>query len=132
MALKLRLITPTRRLVDTKVEEVTAPGVAGEFGVLPEHVSFVGELSDGILSYVENGTRKRVVVFGGYAEVADDVVTVLADDAELPAEIDAAAARADVIRIERELATEASDPERVSELLRDQRRAELRVSAAAA
>ena len=67
MALRLRLITPTRRIVDTDVDEITAPGAVGEFGVLPEHVAFVGELTDGILTYVERGTRKRVVVFGGYA-----------------------------------------------------------------
>ena len=131
MALRLRLITPTRRIVDTDVEEITAPGVAGEFGVLPEHVAFVGELADGILSYVERGTRKRVVIFGGYAEVADDVVTVLADAAELPDEIDAGLARADLARIERELAAEAQDPDRVAALLREQRQAELRLSAAA-
>jgi F-type H+-transporting ATPase subunit epsilon len=131
MALTLRLITPTRQLVDAEVEEVTAPGTVGEFGVLPEHVNFIGELESGILSYTERGTRKRVVVHGGYTEVVNDVVTVLADDAELPEEIDAAAARGDLERIDKELSAESENPDRIEDLLRQRRRAEVRLAAAA-
>jgi F-type H+-transporting ATPase subunit epsilon len=128
--LLLRVITPTRQLVEAEVEEVTAPGSAGEFGVLPEHVNFVAELEPGILTYVERGVRQRVVVHGGYAEVVDDVVTVLADDAELPEEIDGGQARAELTRIDRELAAESEHPERVEELLRERRRTEVRLAAA--
>jgi len=131
MPLLLRLITPSRQLVETEVEEVTAPGSAGEFGVLPEHVNFIGELDSGILTYVERGVRKRVVVHGGYAEVVDDVVTVLADDAELPEEIDAGQARAELARIDRDLAAETDRPERITELLREKKRTEVRLAAAA-
>jgi F-type H+-transporting ATPase subunit epsilon len=131
MPLVLRLITPSRQLVEAEVDEVTAPGSAGEFGVLPEHVNFVGELDSGILTYVERGVRKRVVVHGGYAEVLNDVVTVLADDAELPEEIDPERARAELQRIDRELGTEAGSPDRIAELLRERKRSEVRLAAAA-
>ena len=131
MPLLLRLITPTRQLVEAEVEEVTAPGSAGEFGVLPEHVNFVAELEPGILTYLERGVRKRVVVHGGYAEVVDDVVTVLADEAELPEEIDGGRARAELTRIDRELAAESEHPEHIEELLRERRRNEVRLAAAA-
>ena len=130
MPLQLRVITPTRQLVDAEVEEVTAPGSVGEFGVLPEHVNFIGELQSGILTYVERGVRKRVVVHGGYTEVVDDVVTVLADDAELPEEIDAPLARQDLQRIDTELARESESAERIEELLGERRRAEVRLAAA--
>jgi F-type H+-transporting ATPase subunit epsilon len=130
MPLQLRVITPTRQLVDAEVEEVTAPGSVGEFGVLPEHVNFIGELQSGVLTYVERGVRKRVVVHGGYAEVVDDVVTVLADDAELPEEIDGTRARQEIQRIDAELAGESENPDRIDELLGERRRAEVRVAAA--
>jgi F-type H+-transporting ATPase subunit epsilon len=130
MPLLLRLITPTRLLVEAEVEEVTAPGSAGEFGVLPEHVNFVSQLDSGILVYVERGVHKRVVVYGGYAEVLDDVVTVLADDAELPEDIDIAKARADLARLDRELTAESDHPDRVTELLREKRHTEARLAAA--
>lgn len=128
MALRLRLITPTRGLVEADVEQVTAPGVVGEFGVLPEHVSFVGALEDGVLTYVEKGTRYRVFIQSGYAEVVDDVITVLADEADLPDEIDAAIAHAELERVRRELAGGVTDSQRIEALLREERRLEIRLS----
>ncbi len=130
MALTLRLITPTRSVVDATVDEVSAPGTVGEFGVLPEHITFVGEIDVGVLTYVVAGARRQVVVHGGYTEVFDDVVTVLADDAELPEEIDAGAVRAELARIDEELARESEDPERIAELARQRRRAEARLAVA--
>jgi F-type H+-transporting ATPase subunit epsilon len=130
MALRLRLITPTRTLVETDVEQVTAPGSAGEFGVLPEHVAFVGELGDGVLTYVEKGLRKRVLVLGGYAEVADDVMTVLADDAALPEEVDPAKTRDELARVQAALDVESSDAGKIDTLLREQRRLEIQLAVA--
>ena len=130
MPLRLRLITPTRTVVETDVDQVTAPGSAGEFGVLPQHVAFVGSLDDGVLTYVANGTRQRVLVLGGYAEVVDDLMTVLADHAELPDEIDAVQTRSDLERVKKELQEETEDPLRVAVLLREQRRWETRLSLA--
>jgi F-type H+-transporting ATPase subunit epsilon len=130
MGIRLRLITPTRTLVEAEVEQVTAPGIAGEFGVLPRHVAFVGALDDGILTYVERGASRRILLCGGYVEVFDDVVTVLADDAELPEEIDRATVKTELARIQRELATTASEPLQVASLLREQRRLEYRLALA--
>ena len=127
MSVRLRLITPTRTLVEAEVEQVTAPGVAGEFGVLPQHVAFVGALDDGILAYVENGKRHHILVCGGYAEVFGKIMTVLADDAELPEEVDAEATKAELSRVQRELTSTASEPRQVDTLLREQRRLEYRL-----
>jgi F-type H+-transporting ATPase subunit epsilon len=130
MALTLHLITPTRQLVEAEVEQVIAPGAAGQFGVLPEHVTFLGELDLGLLTYVEHGTTKRVVVHGGYAEVVDNVVTILADEAELPEEIDATTVREELADVERQLATIVGEPAEVDALLRERRRAHVRLAAA--
>ncbi len=130
MALRLRIVTPTRLVVDTEVSELSAPGVVGEFGVLPEHATFLGSLDTGMLTYVEGSVKRRLVVHGGYAEVIDDVVTVLADDAEFPEEIDGRSAREDLERIEAELDKDQETREAVDTLLRDRRRAEVRIEAA--
>ena len=130
MALTLRIVTPTRLLVDAEVSEITAPGTAGEFGVFSEHVTFLGELDLGVLRYTEGGSDKSVVVHGGFAEVRDDVVTVLADDAEFAEEIDVEAARAELGRLGTELDKGREDPAEVADLLREHRRAEARIQAA--
>jgi F-type H+-transporting ATPase subunit epsilon len=130
MSLRLRVVTPTRLVVDTDVTEITAPGSVGELGILPQHVTFLGQLDVGMLTYASGGQKKRLVVHGGYAEVIGDVVTILADDAEFPEEIDAAAARTDLERVSAELAAEKDSTERVAELLRARRRAEVRAAVA--
>jgi len=129
--MKLRIVTPTRILVDAEVSELTAPGTAGQLGVLPQHVTFLGQLDIGVVTYVENGTPKKVVVRGGYVEVVNDVVTILADDAELAAETDTAAARAEADRLREELKRAQGTPEDIDRLLAALRLAEARSSASA-
>ena len=98
---QLRLATPRRDLVEQPVVEVTAPGAAGEFGVLPDHVNFLTSLACGRLSFKDpRGTATAYAIRAGFAEVSDNVMIVLADAAETPVEIDAAAARADLAEAE--------------------------------
>lgn len=86
--IRLRLVTPSRLLLDEEVDEVTAPGVLGEFGVLPNHIAFLTLLAPGELSYKQGAQRTRFAIGGGYAEVLSNVMTVLADAAEFADEID--------------------------------------------
>jgi F-type H+-transporting ATPase subunit epsilon len=97
---RLRIVTPERLLLDEEVEEVVAPGAAGEFGVLPDHISFLTTLAPGRLLYRSGGQRHVVAIFGGYAEVADNVMTVLADGAEPARQIDLEAARRHLQEVE--------------------------------
>ncbi|MCC6763328.1 MAG: F0F1 ATP synthase subunit epsilon [Deltaproteobacteria bacterium] len=90
---RIRIVTPERLLLDEEVEEVIAPGAAGEFGVLPDHIAFLTALAPGRLAYKVGGQRHVIAIFGGYAEVADNVMTVLADGAEAARQIDLEAAR---------------------------------------
>ena len=91
---RLLLVTPERTLLDEEVDEVTAPGTVGEFGVLPNHTTFLSSLDAGHLVYKQGSQSKLLAVNGGFAEVVDNVMTVLADSAEFADEIDDEAARA--------------------------------------
>jgi F-type H+-transporting ATPase subunit epsilon len=86
--IRLRSVTPTRLLIDEEVDEVTAPGVMGEFGVLPNHIAFLTLLVPGEMSYKQGMTKHYLAVSGGYAEVLNNVMTVLATAAEFASDID--------------------------------------------
>jgi len=99
-----RVVTPTRAVVDQPVTEVTAPGSLGEFGVLPDHANFLTSLDSGRLTYKDGGGAHLLAIKDGFAEVSDNVMTVLAEAAEAPAEVNTAAARADLQAAEAALA----------------------------
>ncbi len=102
-AFRLRIVTPNRQLLDEEVREVTGPGSAGEFGVLPDHITFLTTLDAGTLSYRTDAGARRIAVRAGFAEVADNVMTVLADDALFAEDIDVAAARGELTSAETQL-----------------------------
>jgi F-type H+-transporting ATPase subunit epsilon len=91
---ELRVVTPNRQLLDEQVREVTAPGTLGEFGVLPDHITFLTSLEIGPLTYRTDASTQRLAVRGGFAEVINNVMTVLADDAVLAENVNVEAARA--------------------------------------
>lgn len=91
--IRLRVVTPARLVIDEEVEEVTAPGELGEFGVLPNHIAFLSTLVPGVLTYKQGSQTQTLAISGGYAEVLDNVMTVLATAAEFPLEIDVARAQ---------------------------------------
>jgi F-type H+-transporting ATPase subunit epsilon len=80
---RLRVYSPERELVDADVAEVTAPGAYGEIGVLPDHAALVTTLEAGTLTYKEGTKTTRLKITGGFAEMRDNVMTVLADAAEV-------------------------------------------------
>jgi F-type H+-transporting ATPase subunit epsilon len=86
--LTLELATPTRMVVTAQVDEVVVPGSEGYFGVLPGHAPFLATLGIGELTYRVGREEYHVAVSGGFAEVRNDKVIILADTAETPAEID--------------------------------------------
>jgi len=86
--LELEIATPERELVREQVEEVQLPGKNGDMGILPGHAPLVGLLGIGMLSYTRGSQKHYMAVHGGFLEVADDHVRVLADNAEHASEID--------------------------------------------
>jgi F-type H+-transporting ATPase subunit epsilon len=94
MALTLDIVTPERRVLSVSCDEVRAHGARGGFGVRLNHEPFMTALEPGQLTYVENGREHHYAVGGGFFQVADNRVIVLADTAEAAGEIDVDRARA--------------------------------------
>ena len=129
--LTLRLLTPQRELCDETVQHVTAEGTLGQFGVLPDHVAFLTALEPGALSFrAAGGGAATFAVKGGYAEVRDNVMTVLADDAVRVDQIDVARAREDVARTTASLETIPYDDPEHARVEHELRWAEVRVALA--
>jgi F-type H+-transporting ATPase subunit epsilon len=80
--LRLRVYTSERTLVDRDVREVTAQGALGQIGVLPDHAALVTALDPGELAYRDDGGVVRLALSAGFAEVRDNVMTVLAESGE--------------------------------------------------
>jgi F-type H+-transporting ATPase subunit epsilon len=104
-ALQLVIVTPTRQLLRTQASEVTLPGANGYLGVLPGHAPLMTELGIGELTYKGSAPSDPITITRGFAEVLPDRVTVLAETAELAAEIDLARAEAAKARAEKRLAS---------------------------
>jgi len=103
--LRFQLVTPERRLLDIECDEVQLPGSEGYFGVLPGHTPLVALLKIGEASYREGRRESFVAIGEGFAEVSDDIVTVLCDFAEFPSEINLGQAEKDRAQAEEELKT---------------------------
>ncbi len=84
----LEIVTPERMIVSEDAEEMQIPGKSGYLGILPGHAPLITELSAGELSYRAGGQSHRYAVAWGFAEVLPEKVTVLAESAERPEDID--------------------------------------------
>ncbi len=104
-AIELVIVTPTRQLLRSRAVEVTLPGANGYLGILPGHAPLMTELGIGELIYRDVAPGEPISVIRGFAEVVPDRVTVLAETAELAAEIDIARAEAAKARAEKHLAS---------------------------
>ena len=91
--LQLEGVTPARRGLSEDVDLVVVPGMGGELGILPGHTPLISQLQTGVLSYTQGSRTSQLHVSGGFLVVRDDHVSVLAEIAERPEEIDAAVAR---------------------------------------
>jgi F-type H+-transporting ATPase subunit epsilon len=102
--LRLDIVTPHGLVLSEDVDEVTAAGTEGEFGVLPGHVPFITTLKVGMLILKKDNKTEYVFVNSGYAEVSTDKVVILADSAERAEDIDVERALAAKKRAEERLA----------------------------
>ena len=100
---QLEIVTPEKKVVETAAEEVQIPGKNGYLGILPGHAPLITELSVGEITFRENSTEQRLAVAWGFAEVLPNKVTILAETAERPGEIDVDRARKAKERAEQRL-----------------------------
>lgn len=102
--LTLVLVTPAKQVLSEAVDEITAPGSMGQFGVLPGHTPMLTTLDVGELSYRKGNETFYVAVNWGYVEIEEDRVTILVETAEIEDEIDLERAKAALGRAEEALA----------------------------
>jgi len=128
--LQLEVVTPERRVLLESVDMTTIPGLNGELGILPGHTPLISQLKTGILSYLKDGKTFQLHISGGFIEVRDDHVSVLAEIAERPEEIDAAQARSLRESVEKQLSAWTGTEEDLEKARVDLERAQVRLQLA--
>lgn len=106
---RLDIVTPAGLLMSENVAVVNLPATLGSMGVMHNHAPLMTTLDIGTIKYVQNDADHFLAVHGGFAEVKDNVVIVLADAAEKAADIDVARAEAAKLRAEDRLANRTAD-----------------------
>lgn len=94
--LNLEIVTPEKKVFDETVESVTIPSVSGDVGILTNHAPMISALRSGILSYTKGGASEKMLISGGFVEISNNKVSVLANLAETAEEIDAANAKSEL------------------------------------
>jgi len=126
---QLEIVTPEKKVVETAAAEIQIPGKDGYLGVMPGHAPLITELAVGEITYREGAAEQRLAVAWGFAEVLPDKVTILAETAERPSEIDVERARKSKERAEQRL-TSGDTTVEVERALDALHRAEVRLDVA--
>ena len=107
----LEIVTPRGAALREVVDEVAAPSVGGQFGVLPGHLPIVTALATGVVTYRKGGEEKRLGVAGGFVEVKGNHVLMLTDKVAQPGEIDPVPVRLELKEVEQKLAEYVGAPQ---------------------
>jgi F-type H+-transporting ATPase subunit epsilon len=114
MPLKVEIVTAERLVYSEEgVDEVVAPGIEGELTVLPQHAPLLTMIKPGVMRIVKGNEDIDMAITGGFLEVREDRVTILADAAERAEEIDVVRAEEARRNAERSLAERESKVELV-------------------
>ena len=117
MALTLEIVTPEARVYSDTIDTVVIPTVMGEIGILPGHIPMVTQVTDGELRVTKNGQTLILAVGTGFAEIENDKVSVLAEQAMTLDKIDETAAETALKRAQEALAEKTSlNPNEVENL----------------
>ncbi len=117
--MQVEIITPSRTVVSDQFEMLVVRALDGEIGILADHIPLISSLAEWPVKLKKSdGTVRFVCVSGGFMEVCNNVVTILATSAELPEEIDAQRVEAAKERAEDRLAKENVDRIRAEAALR--------------
>ena len=103
MALSLEIVTPEQRVLSVQCDEVRLPGLEGGFGVRPGHTPLIAALAAGELTLVQGGNAQRYAVGEGFAEVSEDHVRVLVEEAVRAEELDPARAASELAEKQQKL-----------------------------
>jgi F-type H+-transporting ATPase subunit epsilon len=127
--MRLDVITAEREVLSDEVDLVVAPGSQGELGILPSHSPLMTTLKEGELTIRKGGEDTYLAVTGGFLEVMDNVVTVLADACERSEEINEERAQEAVRLAQEQIDARPSDMD-LERAMASMRRAQLRVRVA--
>jgi len=128
--LRLEMVTPYKQVLAVDVDEVTAPGTLGEFGLLPGHTPMLTTLKIGELTYRQGNELFHVAVNWGYLEVENDKVTVLVETAEPADQIDLARAKEALSRAETAIKSMSPDDVEFAQMEASLERALIRIQVA--
>jgi F-type H+-transporting ATPase subunit epsilon len=106
---ELEIVTPKGRALSAAVDEVTAPSVSGEFGVLPGHVPVLAALRTGIVTYRVGQEQKRCAIGAGFAEAGANRMVILTDDYIEREGIDPVIIRKELAEVQTSLAKLSAD-----------------------
>lgn len=129
--LRLLVVSPERKVLEETAEAVTLPAADGYVTILPRHAPLIATLGVGVLRYRRAGREVALAIVGGFFEVSDDRVTVLADEAFAAEEIDVPAARRELEEGRAALRTAAGEEQRRARLQIERAQAKIAVAAAA-
>jgi len=100
----LNVVTPERSIVSHQaVESVILPGELGQLNILPGHINFITSLSHGSFGYQVKGEWQIAFLQGGFAQVSNGVITVLAETLDMSNELDVAQAELDITEIQNKM-----------------------------
>ena len=117
MSLTLEIVTPDARVYSDTIDSVVIPTVEGEVGILPGHIALLTQVADGELRVSKGSETHYLAVSGGFAEVGDDRVRVLAEHAITEEKIDEGAVEAAIKRAEQQIAeAKSADPDEFEHL----------------
>jgi len=112
--LLLEVVTPERKVFSAEVSELSFPTAhRGYYGILPGHTPVLTPVGDGLVTFVQNGQKKVLTVFGGFAEVGADRVSLLARESETEEMLDAAEVQAAFTSAQKQV-KEAVDPDQLA------------------
>ena len=107
--MRLDIITAEKLVYSDEVSSVVAPGSAGQLGILPNHAPLLTSLKPGELKVLKEGEESNIAESGGFLEVLQNVVTILADTAERAEDIDFERAEAAMKRAQDKVESSDSD-----------------------
>jgi F-type H+-transporting ATPase subunit epsilon len=108
--IQLEIVTPKGRALDVQVDEVTAPSVSGEFGVMPGHLPLLAALKTGLVTYRVGSDTKKVAVGPGFAEAGANKVAILTDEYCERESVDPVVVRKDLAEVQAQIARREQAP----------------------
>lgn len=119
--IQLEIVTPNGRALAETVEEVTAPGVNGEFGVMPGHLPLLTAIRTGLVTYRQGGDTKTCAVGPGFAEAGENKMLILTDDYMVKGSVDPVHVRKELAEVQAKIEKLLANADDQSQEAKDQK-----------